>query len=146
MNQNDSAKISVIRPDQFSTVTSQTSGSQRHAAISKETGVASGLWGGTFLVAPGAQTGIHHHGSQETVVYVLEGESVVQWGERGEYAVTVHAGDFLHVPAWLVHREINPSVDKPFRWIVVRSSSEPIVENLPDDVWPENPNGLNELH
>ena len=57
------------------------------------------------------------------------------WGERGEHAVTVCAGDFLHVPAWLVHREINPSQDVPFRWVVIRSSSEPIVVNLPDDVW-----------
>jgi uncharacterized RmlC-like cupin family protein len=56
-------------------------------------------------------------------------------GERGEHAVTVRAGDFLHVPAWLVHREINPSRDVPFRWVVIRSSSEPIVVNLPDDVW-----------
>ena len=93
------------------------------------------MWGGTFLVAPGAQTGIHHHGSQETIVYVLEGESIVQWGECGEHSVSVRTGDFLHVPARLVHREINPSSEKPFRWIVVRSSSTPIVVNLPDDAW-----------
>ncbi len=68
-------------------------------------------------------------------MYVLEGESYVRWGERGEHAVTVCAGDFLHVPAWLVHREINRSQDVPFRWVVIRSSSEPIVVNLPDDVW-----------
>jgi uncharacterized RmlC-like cupin family protein len=68
-------------------------------------------------------------------VYVIEGESHVRWGERGEHRVTVRAGDFLHVPAWLVHKEVNPSHDVPFRWIVVRSSSEPIVINLPDEVW-----------
>jgi uncharacterized RmlC-like cupin family protein len=49
--------------------------------------------------------------------------------------VTVRAGDFLHVPAFLVHREINRSKDTAFRWVVVRSSSEPIVVNLPDDMW-----------
>jgi uncharacterized RmlC-like cupin family protein len=47
----------------------------------------------------------------------------------------VRAGDFLHVPAWLPHREVNPSPDAPFRWVVVRSSSEPIVVSLPDDSW-----------
>ena len=129
------ASISVIRPEQFSPGTSQTPGSQRHAAICGERGVNSSMWGGTFLVEPGARTGIHHHGSQETIVYVLEGESRVEWGEHGERSATVRAGDFLHVPAGLPHREINPSTDKPFRWIVIRSSAEPIVVNLPDDYW-----------
>lgn len=127
--------ISVVRSGQFSSGTSQTSGSERHAAICAELGVTSSMWGGTFLVGPGARTGIHHHGSQETIVYVLEGESYVEWGERGEHNATVRAGDFLHVPAGLPHREINPSTDKPFRWVVIRSSAEPIVVNLPDDYW-----------
>jgi uncharacterized RmlC-like cupin family protein len=47
----------------------------------------------------------------------------------------LQAGDFLFVPAWLAHQEINPSSDVPFQWIVVRSTSEPIVENLPDEFW-----------
>jgi uncharacterized RmlC-like cupin family protein len=135
MDKNVTSNISVVRPGQFSAGTSQTPGSQRHAAICAELRVTSGMWGGTFLVEPGAQTGIHHHGAQETIVYVLEGESLVQWGRHGEHSATVHAGDFLHVPAGLPHREINPSNDKPFRWIVIRSTSEPIVVNLPDDFW-----------
>jgi len=144
MNQGDSPQggsttpsptVSVVRPQQFSPATSQTPGSLRHAAICPELGIRSGLWGGTFLVEPGARTGIHHHGSQETVVYVLEGEACVEWGERGEHSDTVRAGDFLHVPAWLPHREVNPSRDVPFRWVVIRSSSEPIVVNLPGDSW-----------
>ena len=93
------------------------------------------MWGGTFLVEPGARTGIHHHGEQDTIVYVLEGSSYVRWGERGEFNATVHAGDFLFVPAWLPHQEINPSAKAPFRWVVVRSTAEPIVVNLPDNFW-----------
>jgi hypothetical protein len=27
------------------------------------------------------------------------------------------------------------SLDVPFRWVVVRSTPEPIVVNLPDDLW-----------
>jgi uncharacterized RmlC-like cupin family protein len=127
--------IRVIAPEAFDASTAQTSGSLRLAAISAETNVASSLWGGIFVVAPGAQTGIHHHGEQDTIVYVLEGESLVRWGERGECQATVHAGEFLHVPAWLPHQEINPSKEKPFRWVVVRSTSTPIVVNLPDDYW-----------
>ena len=135
MNKSDSLSISVVRPDQFSAGTSQTPGSQRLAAVSSELGIHSALWGGMFLVEPGAQTGIHHHGPQETVAYVLEGESFIQWGAKGEHSLVARTGDFLHVPAWLVHREINRSKDTPFRWVVIRSSPEPIVVNLAGDAW-----------
>jgi hypothetical protein len=41
----------------------------------------------------------------------------------------------LAVPAWLVHREINRSKEFPFRWVVIGSTSEPIVVSLPEDAW-----------
>jgi hypothetical protein len=31
--------------------------------------------------------------------------------------------------------EINPSNEHPFRWIVVRSTPDPIVVNIPDNYW-----------
>ncbi|MGA8109459.1 MAG: cupin domain-containing protein [Acidobacteriaceae bacterium] len=131
----DYLPLSVVRAPDFDPGTAQTPGSMRLAAISRSHSIETGLWGGTFLVEGGASTGIHHHGEQETVVYVLEGESLIRWGEHGESEATVRAGDFLHVPAWTPHREINLSPDKPFRWIVVRSTPEPIVVNLPDNFW-----------
>lgn len=127
--------ISVIHPRELSSETSQTPGSLRMSAISATQGIASPIWAGTFIVEPSARTDIHHHGKQDTIVYVLEGESFVRWGDHGEHSATAKAGDFLHVPAWLPHQEINPSSEKPFRWVVVRSTSEPIVVNLPDDFW-----------
>jgi uncharacterized RmlC-like cupin family protein len=135
MTNPEPAAIHIVRPREFSGVTTQTSGSSRLAAISPELGIESKMWAGTFVVDPGAKTGIHHHGEQETIVYVLEGDATVRWGALGEQSDTVHAGDFLHVPAWLIHQEINPSLDTPFRWIVVRSSAQPIVVNLPADTW-----------
>ena len=135
MNHSKPATISIVRPTAFESATLQTSGSTRLAAIPGKQQIASSLWAGTFLVEPGARTGIHHHGEQETVVYVLEGEALVRWGDNGSQSATVRAGDFLHVPAWLVHQELNPSAETPFRWVVVRSSREPIVVNLPDDAW-----------
>jgi len=81
--------------------------------------------------------GIHHHGEQHTIVYVLIVFCYVRWGERGEWNATLQAGDFLYVPAWLPHQEINPSKDVPFQWIVVRSTPEAIVVNLSDDFWEE---------
>jgi uncharacterized RmlC-like cupin family protein len=127
--------ISVVHPSGLSTETQQTSGSVRMSAITAMQGIDSSLWAGIFVVEPSAKTGIHHHGKQDTVVYVLEGEASVRWGNFGEYSVTVGAGDFLHVPSWLPHQELNPSRTNPFRWVVVRSTPEPIVVNLPDDFW-----------
>lgn len=136
MSEKKPASIRIIHPDQFDSGTKQTPGSHRQAAIAPEIGVSSQLWGGTFLVEPGARTGIHHHGEQDTIVYVLSGTALVRWGERGETEALAHPGDFVHVPAWLPHMEINPSTTEPFRWVVIRSTPNPIVVNLPDDYWP----------
>jgi hypothetical protein len=89
----DYLPLTAVHPDAFDPGTAQTPGSLRLAAIDHDHGITTGLWGGTFLVKAGARTGIHHHGKQETVVYVLEGESLVRWGEHGETEALVRAGD-----------------------------------------------------
>jgi uncharacterized RmlC-like cupin family protein len=127
--------ISVVHPAELSSETQQTSGSLRMSAIAAAHGINSSLWAGIFVVEPSGKTGIHHHGDQDTVVYVLEGEACVRWGNLGEHSAIVGEGDFLHVPRWLPHQELNPSKEQPFRWVVVRSTPEPIVVNLPDDFW-----------
>ena len=127
--------VSVVHPAELSSETQQTPGSLRMSAIAAMHGINSSLWAGIFVVEPSAKTGIHHHGEQDTVVYVLEGEACVRWGDLGEHSATVWAGDFLHVPSWLPHQEINPSKEHSFRWVVVRSTPDPIVVNLPDDFW-----------
>jgi uncharacterized RmlC-like cupin family protein len=87
-------------------------------------------------VEPGSRIGVHHHGSQDTVAFVLSGACEIRWGERGEFVARASAGDFIHVPAFLPHMEINPSNVHSFGWVVVRSTPTPIVVNLPDAIWP----------
>jgi uncharacterized RmlC-like cupin family protein len=128
--------IHIVSPAQFDLGTAQTSGSERRAAIAPELDIESAIWGGLFEVEPGARTGIHHHGEQQTIAYVLSGVCEIRWGARGEFAARATAGDFIHVPAFLPHMEINPSKLEPFRWVVVRSTATPIVVNLPNDTWP----------
>ena len=128
--------IHIVSPAQFDLATAQTSGSERRAAIAPELDIESTIWGGLFEVEPGARTGIHHHGEQQTIAYVLSGVCEIRWGARGEFAARATAGDFIHVPAFLPHMEINPSKLELFRWVVVRSTATPIVVNLPDDTWP----------
>jgi uncharacterized RmlC-like cupin family protein len=129
--------IRIISPAEFDRGTKQTPGSERRAAIAPSLGVASTIWGGTFEVAPGSRTGVHHHGEQDTIAYVLSGLCEIRWGAAGEFVARAKAGDFIHVPAFLPHMEINPSKLEPFRWIVVRSTATPIVINLPNDSWPQ---------
>jgi uncharacterized RmlC-like cupin family protein len=128
--------IRIVSPAGFDPGTAQTQGSVRLAAIAPQLGIHSSLWGGLFEVQPGARTGIHHHGEQQTIAYVLSGICEVRWGAKGEYAARARAGDFIHVPAFLPHMEINASDSEAFHWVVVRSTSTPIVVNLPDHTWP----------
>jgi len=131
------AAIHIVHPYEFDRDTTQTPGSKRRAAIAPALGIASSIWGGVFEVEPGSRTGIHHHGEQETIAYVLSGTCEIRWGARGESIARAKAGDFIHVPAFLPHMEINSSKLEPFRWVVVRSTATPIVINLPDDTWPQ---------
>ena len=127
--------IRIVSPTEFDLGTAQTSGSERRAAITLALGIDTTMWGGRFEVKPGGRTGIHHHGEQQTIAFVLSGVCEVRWGERGEFGATAHAGDFIHVPAFVPHMEINPSETDSFHWVVVRSTAAPIVVNLPDDTW-----------
>jgi uncharacterized RmlC-like cupin family protein len=129
-------RVNVVSADRFDLGTAQTPGSQRRAAIAPSLGIATAIWGGLFEVEPGARTGIHHHGEQDTIAFVLSGACDIRWGDRGEFSARANAGDFIHVPAFLPHMEINPSDVLPFRWVVVRSTPTPIVINLSDIVWP----------
>ena len=131
----DYPPIRIVSPAGFDLGTAQTPGSVRLAAVAPQLGIQSALWGGLFQVKSGARTGIHHHGEQQTVAYVLSGVCEVRWGAKGEWSGAAGAGDFIHVPAFLPHMEINPSKLEPFRWVVVRSTATPIVVNLPADIW-----------
>jgi uncharacterized RmlC-like cupin family protein len=127
--------VRIVGPNEFETGTAQTPGSKRRAAITPELGIETSMWGGRFEVEPGARTGVHHHGAQQTIAFVLSGVCEVRWGARGEFAATAKAGDFIHVPAFLPHMEINPSITESFHWVVVRSTATPIVVNLPYEMW-----------
>jgi uncharacterized RmlC-like cupin family protein len=135
-NQNAVTAIRIVSSAEFDAGTAQTPGSVRLAAIAPQLGIQSVLWGGLFEVKPAARTGIHHHGEQETVAYVLSGICEVRWGATGEFSASATAGDFIYVPAFLLHMEINSSDSESFYWVVVRSTSTPIVVNLPDHTWP----------
>ena len=103
---------------------------RRLAAISNLLVGSEALWAGVMLAEPDTASSVHHHGPLETVVYVLSGKSRVRWGTRLEHEVDLEPGDFLFIPPYVPHQEINPSPDQPTQWVVVRNGREAIVVNL----------------
>jgi uncharacterized RmlC-like cupin family protein len=64
------------------------------------------LWAGLSTVPAGASTGWHHHGSNTTVFYMTAGSLTVEHDDGSIETATAEAGDFVVVPAGVVHREI----------------------------------------
>jgi len=122
--------IRVVRAGELDTNTPQTPGMLRASAIDHARTGASKLWAGTVSVQPNAKTGAHHHGDLETVLYIVKGRARFRWGEHLEFAEEAGPGDFIYVPPYVPHQEINASPDDPVEAVVVRSGQEPIVVNL----------------
>lgn len=122
--------VRVVPGDQLDSNTAQTPGMSRAAAIDAARVGAEKLWAGTVTIHPDAKTGAHHHGSLESVIYVLRGKARMRWGERLEFVAEAGPGDFIFVPPYVPHQEINASTDEPLECVLVRSGSEAVVVNL----------------
>jgi uncharacterized RmlC-like cupin family protein len=122
--------VKVIPSTQLDLNTPQTPGMIRAAAITNARAGAHKLWAGTVTIHPDAKTGPHHHGELESVIYVVSGSARMRWGESLEYFAEARAGDFIFVPPFVPHQEINASLDEPLLCVLVRSGQEPIVVNL----------------
>jgi uncharacterized RmlC-like cupin family protein len=122
--------IRIVRAGELDTNTPQTPGMTRAAAITHARTGANKLWAGTVVVQPDAKTGPHHHGGLETVLYVVRGRARMRWGDRLEFSDEAGPGDFIYVPPYVPHQEINARRDEPCEAVVVRSGQDPIVVNL----------------
>jgi uncharacterized RmlC-like cupin family protein len=122
--------VRIVRNDQLDSNTPQTQGMTRAAAINRAMAGANKLWAGTADIEPNAKTGPHHHGELESIIYVVSGRARMRWGQRLEYVAEARPGDFIYVPPFVPHQEINASSEEPLMCVVVRSDQEPIVVNL----------------
>lgn len=122
--------VKVIPGDRLDPNTAQTPGMDRKAAIDLARAGAQKIWAGTVSIHPDAKTGAHHHGHLESVIYVLRGRARMHWGERLEYTAEAGPGDFIFVPPWVPHQEINASADQTLECVLVRSDNEAVVVNL----------------
>ena len=122
--------VRIVRSDEMDMNTPQTEGMTRSAAITHARTGASKLWAGTVTIRPDAKTGAHHHGALESVIYVLRGKARMRWGEHLEFVAEAGPGDFIYVPPYVPHQEINASRDEVLECVLVRSDNEAVVVNL----------------
>jgi uncharacterized RmlC-like cupin family protein len=122
--------IRIVRAGELDTNTAQTPGMTRAAAITHARAGANKLWAGTVVVDPDAKTAAHHHGELETVLYIVRGRARFRWGDQLEYVAEAGPGDFIFVPPFVPHQEMNASPEMPVEAVVVRSGQEPVVVNL----------------
>jgi uncharacterized RmlC-like cupin family protein len=122
--------VRIVHANELDMNTPQTPGMSRAAAITHAKTGASKLWAGTVVVQPNAKTGAHHHGELESVLYVLRGRARMRWGDHLEFVDEAGPGDFIYVPPYVPHQEMNASTTEPVEVVVVRSGQEPIVVNL----------------
>ena len=122
--------VRVIKGDRLDPNTAQTPGMFRQAAINQARVGAQKIWAGTVAIQPNAKTGVHHHGELESVIYVVRGKARMRWGERLEFVAEAGPGDFIFVPPYVPHQEINASTNEPLECVLVRSDNEAVVVNL----------------
>jgi len=122
--------VQVIPGSALDGNTPQTPGMDRKAAITLARTGARRLWAGTVNITPNAKTGAHHHGELESVIYVIRGKARMRWGERLEFVAEAGPGDFIYVPPFVPHQEINASSSETLECVLVRSDDKATVVNL----------------
>jgi len=134
--------VRVIHSGELDLNTPQTQGMNRAAAITHARAGAEKLWAGTVVIHPKANAGAHHHGALESVIYVVSGRARMRWGDRLEFTAEAGPGDFIFVPPYVPHQEINASDAEPLSCVLVRSGQEPVVVNLDIENVEPNPEAV----
>jgi uncharacterized RmlC-like cupin family protein len=140
--------VRIIRASELDSNTPQTPGMQRRAAVTTARTGASKLWAGTVTIEPKARTGAHHHGDLESVIYVVSGLARMRWGDHLEYVAEAEPGDFIYVPPYVPHQEINASDDLQLHCVLARSGQQGLVVNLDIEIveTPELIRWIDDLH
>ena len=127
------ASLRLIRSDELSGATAQTSGMVRAAAISGDLVGAQSLWMGRTVLPAGVSSGDHHHGESETGIFVVSGSPVFVYRDPASgklVRLLPEPGDYVWVPPHVAHREENLSPDVAAVVVIARSTQEAIVVNV----------------
>ena len=122
--------VRVIPGNSLDPNTAQSPGMDRRAAINAARVGAQKIWAGTVTIHAKAKTGAHHHGELESVIYIVRGRARMRWGDNLEFVAEAGPGDFIYVPPFVPHQEINASDTEALECVLVRSDNEAVVVNL----------------
>src|SRR5438093_11171382 len=95
------SRIEVIRGSELGAGDS-TEGIVRKKAFESETAIVS-----QSQVAPGVVPGWHHHGPRQLYGFIVSGRLQLEYFLRRKEIADLNVGDFFHIPAGLVHRDLN---------------------------------------
>ena len=96
------SRIEVVRGSELG-VGESTKGILRKKAFESETTLVS-----QSQVAPGVVSGWHHHGTRQLYGFIVSSRLQLEYFLRGQEIADLNVGDFFHIPAGLVHRDLNP--------------------------------------
>ncbi|OAP55587.1 hypothetical protein AYL99_10560 [Fonsecaea erecta] len=126
--------VQKTRADQVKTAHGQTEGMIRQSAIVE---LSPSICGTLMRAQPHSASAVHHHGSQDTIVYAVSGYGSLvsssgkgKDGPFGDVRQDLKPGDWALIPAYREHQEVNDG-DEEAVWVIVRApGGVPIVENL----------------
>ncbi|MSQ99882.1 MAG: cupin domain-containing protein [Gammaproteobacteria bacterium] len=122
--------VRVVSGSQLDGNVPSTLGMDRKVAIDFARVGAKKLWVGTVTIQANAKTGVHHHGALESVIYVVKGQARMRWGEKLEFTAEAGPGDFIYVPPYVPHQEINASITNILECVLCRSDGQAVAVNL----------------
>lgn len=66
----------------------------------------------------------HRHPDNDTFVYIIRGSVTIEFGVAGRQNFVAQVGDFVYIPAGVIHREVTGGDDE-LEAIVVRIGPDP---------------------
>jgi uncharacterized RmlC-like cupin family protein len=88
--------------------------------IARETTGSQAICMHLLTIPPGGRAKAHKHATHETAIYMLDGVTVMFWGERLENRMEAAAGDLIYIPADMPHLPFNPGT-VPARAVIART-------------------------
>lgn len=76
--------------------------------IARETAGSQAICMHLLTIPPGGRAKAHKHATHETAIFMLDGVTVMFWGDRLEQRMEVAAGDLLYIRADMPHLPFNP--------------------------------------
>jgi uncharacterized RmlC-like cupin family protein len=119
----ETQRISAVAPDELAEAPGYP-GVVRETAFAAERAVLV-----RARAEAGTATGWHHHGDRDVFGYLVRGRARLEFGPGGGESTDIEERGFFHVPAGLVHRDVNP-FDEPQEFVLAFVGSGPLAVDV----------------